>query len=109
MVDSGVISSPVPLQPVGHVVLDDAGQVDDRQTALVVGVGHGVDVGEVVTGAGGGEQPRTAGTTDGGRDDHGEEGPVGQYPHDGQLQLGRGPPQQRRPGRGGAVHAGQGA
>jgi hypothetical protein len=46
--------------PVGHVVLDDAGQVDDRQTVLVVGVGDGVAVGQIRARAGGGEQPLTA-------------------------------------------------
>ena len=41
---------------VGYVVLDHPGEVDDGQPALVEGVGDGVDVGQVRTGAGGGQQ-----------------------------------------------------
>src|SRR5437588_11650179 len=51
--------------PVGHLVFDDSGQVDDGQSALVERVGNGVDVGEILPGAGGGQQPLPAAPADG--------------------------------------------
>src|SRR5262252_7948751 len=94
--------------PVGYVVLDHPGQVGDGKAVFVEGVGDGGDVVQVRACQGGGQQPFAPGAPDGRSDQHGQVGPVAEDPHDGQVELAGGTPQQRRPGGLGAVPGGPG-